>query len=315
MSGKYTQDELAALTEEEREGLAELEAEEAEDAGGDADEGDAAEGEETAGDGGDAADPEAGEGDSVEKAAPEADAEAQHRQEEAATTEPEAEARAAEPAPPQPVRDYGYPENYDQRVADIDAKRDDLAQKLDDGDISGREFNAQSRELDRQAQDLREQRLRAELARDRDLDAWQANVGRFLAEHPQYEAGSFLYNVLDGEVTRLQKSVGGSLDPALLQQAHANILAQMRGAAPAAEPAKPAAKPVVPPAPAAKAAAKPKPAIPPTLAHVPAAATEETGETSAYAYLDRLAGTDHARYLAELQKLTPEQLERYENGA
>ena len=314
MASRYTQDELAELTDEEREGLAEMEAEEAADEADDtsADDTDAGEaGQEDAEEGA----AEKGEADAESEAAAAPEPQKQEQQEPPAAAAPEAETEAGteERAAPQQVRDYGYPENYEARIADIDAKRDSLAQRLDDGEITGREFNAQARELDRQAQDLRDQKLRAEVSYDRDFEAWQGNVGKFLAAHPEYRPGTPLYVALDGEVRRLQEESGGSLDPVILGQAHANLVAQRRKSlglpdeAAKAPPAAPAQKKPDP--------ARPKPAIPPTLAHVPAAATEDTGDTSAFAYLDRLAETNFEKYEAELLKLTPDQLDRYENGA
>ncbi len=313
MASKYTDDELELLSDEEREGLEDPEADEAsgdEDAdgeGGETTDAKAGGDDATADDAGKAAegDAAAGDGDAAAEAAARVEsdegARAAAEQEEQAAKAKEADASA-----PQPLPDYGYPQDYDKRIADIDAKRDDLAQKLDDGDITAREFNSQLRELEKEARDLDNQKLRAEVAFDGDRKTWHNHVLTFLTGHPEYEKGTALYSALDGEVSRLQKSVGGSFDPTILQQAHDNLVAQMRKSLGLTEnpvkKADPAKKPVD---------AKAKPTIPPTLAHVPAAASETLDDGGAFAALDRLADKDPEAFERAMSRLSDEQRDQY----
>lgn len=308
MSSRYTAEELAQLSEEEREGIAELEAEERAESGDDGDE------EGAAADAGKAADDAGASADGGAAAAPAA----------AATQ------TAAEAAPP-PVTDrggtpfptYDLPPDYDQRIKTLETQRAQVAQQFDDGDLTGAELNQKLAALNREEQDLRETKLRAEISYDARLEGWKMSATSFIEAHPQYAPGTPLFNMLDAQVKTLQEAATNPFDPKILAEADAKVkeqvaeIARLTGMAP---PATPAARPPAAAAPtpaaaaAAAAAAAEKPVIPPTLAAVPAAALEDTGQGSEFAHLDRLAETDNAKYEAAIARLTPEQLERYQQG-
>jgi len=311
MASKYSAEELAQLSEEEREGLAELEAEERAESGDDGAEDGAAE----------------DTGKSAGEAGAGADAGA------AAAPDPAATPTAAE-APPPPVTDrggapfptYELPADYEQRIKTLETQRAQVAQQFDDGDLTGAELNQKLAALNREEQDLRETKLRAEISYDARLEGWKMSATSFIEANPQYAPGTPLFNMLDAQVKTLQEAATNPFDPKILAEADAKVkeqvaeIARLTGmapppATPAAKPAAAAAQtPAAAAATAAAAAAAEKPAIPPTLATIPAAALEDTGQGSEFAHLDRLAQTDIAKYEAALARLTPEQLERYEQG-
>lgn len=303
----YTDEELADLTPEEREGLAELEAEErAENGEGDGDE---------AGEG--AGDPPAPEPAGKEPAEKEAAAADEGEGKEPPATEPAAAGTADAPAAPaagQPVPvipKYEMPANYDQRMRNLDTQRDAIAQRFEDGEITVAEYNKQTRALQTEEMDLREARLRAELSADQEKALWERHCSDFIAANPDYKPGSVLFAAMNEQLIQLQEAAmkGGhpANDPALIQEAHRLTQKQLRAALGLAE--EPAA-----PKPTAQQQA-PKPVIPPTLAHVPAAAAAAVDEASPFAYLDRLQATDPAAYEEALGKLTDEQRARYDEMA
>ncbi|PTM61894.1 hypothetical protein [Phreatobacter oligotrophus] len=294
---KFTKDEIDQLTDEEREGLAELEAEERAENGEDDAEADA--------EGGGDADAGAG----SDAAAAEAAA-----AKPAAGDPPPAEQSKDTAAPPAaaPFPIYEMPADYERRISTLEQQRTELARQFDDGDLTGAEFQSKLSALNREETDLREAKLRAEISYDTQLEGWKQTATAFIQANPQYEPGSLLFKMLDEAVRGLQNNSERPFDPAILHQAHQQVQAELTrftGApqqAAGAQPAKgaPAGKTLPPP-----------PAIPPSLATIPAAALEDTGQGSEFAHLDRLLQTDPLKYEQALAKLTDEQRERYEQGA
>jgi hypothetical protein len=190
---------------------------------------------------------------------------------------------------------YKAPENAAARLAEIEAQKDALAAKFDDGELTAAEMRAQLKPLEDQRDDIRAQQLKAELSADSQIAAWRnAVVPTFLAAHPEYKPGSIRFNALDAEVRALQASGNDQFDPAILAKAHERIIAEL-GAAPGSTTPAPAAKP--------------NRNLPPTIHNLPAADIETT-ENGQFAALDRLTGeafeaalsrmseADQAAYLA-----------------
>lgn len=286
---KYSAEEMAQLTEDEREGLAELEAEERAEAGDDG------------------VDPAAG-----------ADADADAEKDPAAP-DPAPSAEADKGASPPPAVDkggtpfptYEMPADYDTRLSTLETQRAAVAQQFDDGDLTGAELNAKLAALTREEQELREQKLRAEISYDARLEGWKMSATAFIQANPQYSPGSPLFRMLDEEVKTLQNAAANPFDPKILIEAEAKVKTQLAEIAKLTGMASPAKTQ----APAAGTAPTgEKPAIPPSLAAIPAAALEDTGTGSEFAHLDRLMQTNYPKYEEALAKLTEEQRERYEMG-
>lgn len=318
---KYSEAELAGLTDEERDGLNELEAETAAESAVDV----AGEGEDGSGEDTPAA--EAAAGEAAKETAGEEPAAATGPAAAAATGDaPKTDDEPAKPAEDKAEDDapiikraptYDLPENPAQAITDLKQKKLDLAEKLDNGDITAREYHEQREQADEEQRSIERKLDRARAAEDRKDEDWQTEVVSFLGQHKVYtKPGTVAYDALNAELTRLQEHRRDDgldwRDPALLKQAHANVQRDMRRALGIEDPAAPAP----PPADPAKPAPTPPKAIPapPTLARVPASAIPEAGGDNEFAALDRLQDKDIVAYETALAKLSPEQRERYLGG-
>lgn len=311
MAGRFTEEQLAQLTEEEREGLLDEDiADEGDGEDGDGQEAAAAAsagGDESADDASAGGQDEAEDGDDVAAAgagAPDAGA-AEAVQQEQPGAEAEGAAAQDEAAPA-----WVLPGDFDDRLKGLKDEKKQLAVKFDEGELTGAEFHEQLSALDEQYDVLRGQKIEASIAWNAAKREFGAAVNAFLTDHPQYEQGSMLYSLLDAEVRRLQGSAVNPLNPDLLAKAHARIAADIEKA----YGVKPAAKPEQPKKAAAAQAQARRPAPPPSLASVPAADIEDTDDGGEFSALDRLADRDRLGYekaLADLRRKSPDAYDRY----
>ncbi|OCJ67665.1 hypothetical protein A6U97_02795 [Agrobacterium tumefaciens] len=327
MAGKPNAAELEMLTDEEREGLLDDDTvDEGLEDGTDADDDAAAAADDKTGEGAgqEGKDkPDAAEGDDEDDAGAEgadtaADAASKAKQDAEAKAAADAAAAeaaasgvdknaaasaAAEPKPlegdkrPSWVLDPKVPEQIDA----LEKQKDELTDKFDDGEFTGKEFRAEMRKIDAQLDALKEQRISSNVARNTAIIEYRdVTIPTFLSEHPEYKPGSVLHHLLDAEVKQLQMQSNNPFNPAILERAHQNIseqVAKAYGAKPAAQ-----AKP--------KAAAAAREVVP-TLGTVPAADANDTDGGGEFAWLDRLANADVEKYEQELAKLSDEKRERY----
>jgi len=305
----FTDDELDMLTDEERQGLLE-------DDGAD-EEGDDENGE-SSGEAGAAEDKaETGEKGDVDGKADAGveDGAGQAEEPEKAAAKPAGESEAEDPGaaeeagsdtnveePHSPLPKYDVPANADARLKEIEAELDALDGQVDDGEITMKEFRAKERALRSESADIREQMMRASISRDAEVQTWfKQTVPAFLAEHPEYEAGGILHDMLNTKVKALQAAAAeagnSQTSPAILRQAHESVRAELAkvGLEKKSATTQDGAK-----------KEKPKRELPPTLAHVPAADISDTD--SEFAYLDRLSGDAYEDALA---KLSDDQRDRY----
>lgn len=315
MSREYSDDELAELTDEERAGLAELLSEaEAED-GDEADEGygDAEEAD---------AEAEADDGDGDAENVTGEDSDEDEGEEPSAATDDDAgepEADEDESDAPAPVRPaFVADPDIKDKISELDRQLDELAAKFDEGDLTAKELRAQSRALEDQRQELREQIIRADVARDAAVQAWHGHVGQFIAENPAYKPGTDAFAMLDDEVKRLQVRTENPFDPSLLKKAHQSLVAKARALlgqsgnddpAPKADEKKKAAAETRKPG-----SRQPKSAIgeiPQTLAQVPASDTVEVDDGGKFGYLDRLSDSDPVKYEQALARLSQAERDAY----
>lgn len=330
MAGKPNAAELELLTEEEREGLLDDDTvdeglEDGDDAGGD-DAGAAAD--DKAGEGGDKegkdkpddADGEEGDDAGTDDADTAADAAAKAKQEADAKAVADAAAAesaggaddkaaasaAAEPKPlegdkrPSWVLDPKVPEQLDA----LEKQKDELTDKFDDGEFTGKEYRAELRKIDAQIEGLKEQRMAANIGHANALSHYKdVTVPEFFKEHAEYAKGGILYTMLDAEVRKLQSSAHNPFNPEILKRAHENITEQVSkayGVKPTAQNKQAGAKPA--------AAAR---EVVPTLGTVPAADANDDTDGGEFAFLDRLANSDVEKYEQELAKLSDEKRDRY----
>lgn len=304
---KFTEEELAALTDEERAGLE--------------DDSVIDEGMEPDTDDEDDADAgtEPGKTDEDPDKKPEDDDKAEPAADDDPAKEPEKDPATAaaeddddDQQPPAPAEsrsvlpNYELPSDIEQRMEDIKTRRRELAEKFDDGEITAAELREQDDALLDERDKLKEIVLKAQISRESAIHTWsKATVPNWLSEHKEYKRGTPLYNQLNDEVKRLQAEGGDPFDPAILDRAHENIQA--------------AARAVLGLPPTAKGGATPektakRPDMPPSLHNVPATDQTDLGDGGEFAYLDRLADKDPLAYenaLAKLQASSPEKYEQY----
>ncbi|WP_288075950.1 hypothetical protein [Pseudomonas sp.] len=291
-----TPEELALLTEEEREGLLDDDESDDEEGGEDdgasnADDGASDEGEEGQGD------DDGGEG---EQEAPGRD-------------------DGQEPAPQQasqvvPLISANVPDDVQAQRDKINADREALDEKFEDGDIDAKSYRLEMQKLNKAEGDLdwivRKAELSAETQQNQALQRWYGSVNEFLADHPNIQKSEVLWNAFDMVVKKVTADTAnhGLSDRQQLDKAY-GILATELGLK-----VDPAPKVDAKAADKAKAPAKPakdgKREIPPTLGTVPAADTSTTDDGK-YAHLDRLMETDPLAFEAALAKMSPADSEAY----
>lgn len=310
----FTTEELELLTEDERAAILDEETLEPEDVAGeddtdaddktaaadtkpeaaaadaDADE-PAAKADDKKPDEADAAQPE-------EPATPPAGQQPGDKQPPAAEEKPPLPKPAASPAPR-----YEVPADAKERMAAFDSQLDEIAQKFDDGEITATEMRQQSREIERERDQLKETVLKYTLSEDVRKANWsQRDVPAFLAAHPEYAPGSMRFDLLDTAVRKLQVEGGDPYDPDILAKAHEQIMAEFGDGA-SRSPA---------PSPGLSGGQKaPARQIPPTLAHVPASDISPDNDGGKYAHLDRLADTDPLAYEEAMARMSDAEREAY----
>ncbi len=215
-------------------------------------------------------------------------------------------------APPAPVTvqpasfpTFEKPEGADERITEIDTSLEDLAVKMDDGEITAQEYHQQSRELNKERHDWQKKIDRHEMsvealaqnALDQKTAFDNAN-NTFLETHAEeYPVGSDSFAMLNGFVMQMQKTTGVEDDPSYITEAHKKVEQLLGG------------KTNDDPVPVPKPGARPDP--PPTLGKVPAASVETTDDGK-FVHLDRLDGEELEKAVS---KLTPEQQEEYSQRA
>jgi hypothetical protein len=322
MDPKFSEAELALLTEEERQGLLDEEDDgEGDDdaAGGDAAGGDA-DADADAGDTGDGDDDDTGAADdAAAKTAADAAAAAAAAaaSPDAAGDDTKSDAGAViEDDPNDRAPKWIVPGDLDEKLQAIDSKRDEIAKKFDEGELTAEELRAQLKPLDAEFRTIERQQIKAEVARETALETWGDEVASFIAKHQQYKS-PVLNSMLDAEVKKLQVEVQNPLNPKLLEKAHANIAEQVKAAfgietkttKPDPDPGKKTGGKAADAA--AKPGAKARPDLPPNLGNVPAADITDADDGGEFAHLDRLAAKDSVAFERELAKMSPDARDRY----
>lgn len=296
---KYTEEELAELTEEELEAINE-------DDGSDDIEVD----EELEADlSGKGAIPEGEEELAAEEAEPEAEA------------KPEAE---ADPAPKEgdqeddtvevvakeevmPLLNGDIPEDVETKLSEINTKRSELDEKFDDGDLSTKEYRAEIAVLEKEQRDIEQALFKAQLSQEmtenQQRNAWKKTVDTFIKSNSEYKTSKLRWQTLDIAVKSIAADEANARlsGEEILAKAHEQVQSEFGlkpvAAEPAAEPPKQTSK-------------TGKGVIPPNLGRVPAAETTETGN-SKFKALDRLMTEDPERFEAEIGRLSESEQEAY----
>lgn len=213
--------------------------------------------------------------------------------EQAATTSEEVAVSEPPAHKPKPLFDTALPDDLDARMTSIKEQKKALSAKFDEGEITVSEYQENIDALTDQYQDLREARFKASLAQEaiksQEVNTWEQSCDAFLAKHPDIAGDELKYNSFDVAV-RMTTS-----DPANAQLSANEMLdkafarwSSTFGAPTQQEPAK---------------QAKQKPIVP-NIGGLPAADTTET-DTNRFTALDALIDSDPLRYQDELMKLSP----------
>ena len=197
------------------------------------------------------------------------------------------------------------------KLKSVSEQKDALADQFDDGDLTAKEYRQKLKALDDQEWDLRKQELNIESQRnsiesdkERLTSVWfETTVPNFLKEHTMYANGGTAAATLDAEVKRLQAnapSFASSLQTDILLQAHQNIMKEFG----IQDTKKPNPD---------KKQEKPKRELPPSLASMPAADVPDTDndDGGAGSALDHLMDTDPLKWEKALAKMPEAERERY----
>lgn len=196
------------------------------------------------------------------------------------------------------------PEDAAAKLSEIATKKEELITQFDDGDITAKEYQQQLDALSKQEREIERAVDKAEIAsemeKQRKYNEWVSTVNGFLDANKMYKENPRLYRALDQEV----KDVAATPEAAnwdgnqILKKAHENLSEAFGfGKQAAADNA-------------GKDTGKGKKQLPPNLAKVPAADTNDMG-AGKYAALDRLAAENPIAYEEHLAKMPDAEREAY----
>lgn len=210
---------------------------------------------------------------------------------------------------PRGVLNDKLPDDYSDRVTANNTAQDELAQKYEDGDISFAEYNKGMRKLNEEAMDLREIKMRAEIADQSGNNAlqqsWDAAMSVFLETHPEAISTPVRQNAFDQilrEITAPVMQAGGMPGQKEIEKAYSRLAEEFGFSAKAPDATTPAAKDKKPNK------------VPPTLGAVPAAAQTNVDDGK-FAHLDKLADEDPEKFEAAMLKMSDAERDEYLRSA
>lgn len=205
------------------------------------------------------------------------------------------------------------PDNADELMAQLAQEEEALAQKFDDGDITAREYRDSINKLNDQRDEIkwatREANLASKMQRQAEENAWHRDVQEFMtttaAHITKSHAAMVAFDDIVKKVTADPANANLS-NRAQLDKAFKVYNDEMAAAFGIKQDQKPTAKTEQAPAPKAQRN------IPPTLARVPAAESENL-DSGKFANLDRLAAMDPAAYEAAVAKMSEAERAQFES--
>ncbi|CAM8654929.1 hypothetical protein [Sphingobium cupriresistens] len=177
------------------------------------------------------------------------------------------------------------------RLGAIDTEQNDLMEKLDDGEITTKEFTAALNKLNDEKNQLTNALSQQESADKAVHERWYKDVNQFLDKNPELKANDTRLQSFDAVVRRV---TGDPANASLsnkkqLELAKTTWREEMGYSEPAKTEPKPAPK-TADGKPDGKKPASAKPALPPTLHNVPAADIE-IGDDGKFSHLEALLNT------------------------
>jgi hypothetical protein len=224
---------------------------------------------------------------------------------------------AAADAPIVPLLVAEAPADADAKLKEIGDKKAELVEQFDNGDITAKEYQTQLDALNRDERALEraidKAKIAADIKQQQEMTAWMGEVKDFTSKaHPEYSTSRVRWTALDTFVKEIASNPenAGLSGKQILAKAHDMVVADLGEA----------------PEPSADAGGKKdggkkgekdgKPLKgskidpPPTLAKVPAADNQDV-EGGRWAALDRLAQTDPIELEEKLMKLSPADRDAY----
>jgi hypothetical protein len=285
MGTQYTEEELSMLSDEEREALADadMSTEALDKIIGDEDE------------------------DEDEDKEENEDAAIAAKPEEEPSAAVEEEPAAEKPEPEVFTTQYRVDpvDGFDEKIAALSTQKADLRKALNEGDLTLDDYEAQKDAIIEQERELREQKLKADIAEDQNkqtaIARWEWEQERFFSEKSnEIYKDDLVMAAFDKAVRSLGKDEANANRPGawFLQEADKQVRARFNmNAEPVKDPKEP------------KKNRQPDLSIvPKTLSGVPGADIPDTGAVDEFAHLDRLSGLDLEKAVA---KLSPAEQERY----
>jgi len=190
------------------------------------------------------------------------------------------------------------PDDFDEQVKSVETQKAELLQQYRDGDIDPEELIEKQAELNDRAAELRELKIKSEIATEHNKQTaeqrWQFEQDMFFEQEKNkvYSEDIMLHAALNAKVVELGNKHPDRSGTWVLTEADRQVREKFSGVQRPAE--KPNRKPDLA-------------AVPKTLGGLPAAEQNETG-TSEFAHLDKLTGMELENALA---KLPEDQQQRY----
>ena len=214
-----------------------------------------------------------------------------------------------EPEPELPQQKIISPPKDDQLIPSkldtLNTKLTELKKQFDEGEVSIDEYIDQSRALDRE---IIKEEIREERAKEKAQDSWDASVNNFLSINKYIKGNDIIYDSFAYQVDKLLRL------PEWNAKSDSDVLNEAKRRIDAAFGVKPAPEKTESVSDKAKETIKKelsdRSKAPKTLQNAPLADANYT-ENSKFAYLDRLASKDGAKYEEELGKLSDEDLRKY----
>jgi len=192
----------------------------------------------------------------------------------------------------------------EKRLVDIKKELKDLAKQFDDGELTAVEWRESQEKLEDERDALKEKRAIAAMSVQTAVNTWYySTIPLFMAQHTEYAEGSLRHKLLDTVVRELQTGSENPTDPKILIDAHAKIIKELGAVNGAEKPAK--KKKVNGDGNGAKRV------TPPSFAAIPASDQQQVVLPNKFARLEKLKGADYEKALA---KLSPADREMYLQG-
>lgn len=196
-----------------------------------------------------------------------------------------------------PLFDAKPVEDFEKKLADIKAAKAEVTRKVEEGDLTYGEADAEREKLNDQEYALRRDQDRYELSestrQQQEKNSWERDCNSFMDAHPEYGASKLRFQAINSLVVEMANDPAnvGMTGQQLLNKAHETVVADL-GVAPGAK--NPPVAPKVPnkgvPIPEMTGIGK-----------IPAAEANDISENR-FAHLDRLKGLELEDALAKMPK-------------